>query len=119
MKKVKQISIDILVDENTDGCVLAEQIARDLENEGNIVLGSSFQADVTEYYKNEKELLEESKEEFEGEEICPYCDHVNKFNWDGINRIMTCKNCGKEILLCSLCNMDECSCGKCPHEKEK
>ena len=53
MKKVKQISVDILVDEDKDGCVLAEQIARDLENEGNIVLGSSFQDDLTELYKRD------------------------------------------------------------------
>ena len=60
MKKVKQISVDILVDEHTDGCVLAEQIARDLESEGNIVLGSSFQDDLTELYKRDyPELLRE------------------------------------------------------------
>lgn len=53
MKRVKQISIDILVDDDKDGCVLAEQIARDLENEGNIVLGSSFQDDLTELYKRD------------------------------------------------------------------
>ena len=53
MKRVKQISIDILVDEDKDGCVLAEQIARDLENEGNIVLGASFQDDLTELYKRD------------------------------------------------------------------
>lgn len=53
MKRVKQISIDILVDDDKDGCVLAEQIAIDLENEGNIVLGSSFQDDLTELYKRD------------------------------------------------------------------
>ena len=60
MKKVKQISVDILVDENTDGCVLAEQIAKDLESEGNIVLGSIFMDDLTELYKRDyPELLGE------------------------------------------------------------
>lgn len=60
MKRVKQISIDILVDENTDGCELAEQIAKDLEAEGNIVLGSVFQDDLTELYKRDyPELLRE------------------------------------------------------------
>ena len=122
MKKVKQISIDILVNEDKDGCVLAEQIAKDLENIGNIVLGSVFQADMTKLYERDyPELLEEkeeSKEEFWGEEICPYCDHVNDFVCDGISRKITCKNCGKEILLCSLCDMDKVSCGKCPYEKE-
>ena len=51
MKRVKQISVDILVDEEKDGFVLAEHIAKDLEVEGNIVLGASFQDDLTELYK--------------------------------------------------------------------
>lgn len=64
MKRVKQISIDILVDDDKDGCVLAEQIAKDLEAEGNVVLGSSFQDDLTELYKRDypndyPELFEE------------------------------------------------------------
>ena len=60
MKRVKQISVDILVDEEKDGCVLAEQIARDLEAKGNIVLGASFQDDLTELYRNDyPELLKE------------------------------------------------------------
>lgn len=59
MKRVKQISVDILVDEDKDGCVLAEQIAKDLETAGNIVLGASFQDDLTELYKRDyPELLE-------------------------------------------------------------
>ena len=51
MKRVKQISVDIMVDGKVDGCELAEQIAKDLENEGHIVLGSAFQEDMTEEYK--------------------------------------------------------------------
>ena len=51
MKRVKQISVDIMVDGNIDGCELAEQIAKDLANEGHIVLGSAFQEDMTEEYK--------------------------------------------------------------------
>ena len=67
MKRVKQICIDILVDEEKDGCELAEQIAKDLEAEGNIVLGSSFQDDLTELYKRDypndyPELFENSKD---------------------------------------------------------
>ena len=59
MKRVKQISVDILVDEDKDGCVLAEQIAKDLETARNIVLGASFQDDLTELYKRDyPELLE-------------------------------------------------------------
>lgn len=60
MKRIKQISVDIMVDGNIDGCVLAEQIAKDLEAEGNVVLGSSFQDDLTELYKRDyPELLKE------------------------------------------------------------
>ena len=60
MKRVKQISVDIMVDGNIDGCELAERIAKDLEAEGNIVLGSSFQDDLTELYKRDyPELLRE------------------------------------------------------------
>lgn len=51
MKKVKQISVDIMVDGNIDGCELAEQIAKYLENEGHMILGSAFQEDMTEEYK--------------------------------------------------------------------
>ena len=124
MKRVKQISVDILVDENVDGCKLAEQIAKDLENEGHIILGSAFQEDITEAYKKDYlELLEdteEDKNENWGEEICPYCDHVNDFVWEeGTKRTIICKNCGKEILLCSLCDMDVVSCGKCPYDNRE
>lgn len=50
-KRVKQISVDIMVDENIDGCELAEQIYKDLESKGYIVLGSAFQEDMTDQYK--------------------------------------------------------------------
>ena len=56
-------------------------------------------------------------DEMWGEEICPYCDHVNDFVWaEGTKRTIICKNCGKEILLCSLCDMDKVGCGKCPYD---
>ena len=109
MKKVKQISVDILVDEHTDGCVLAEQIARDLESEGNIVLGSTFMDDLTEIYKRDyPDLISE----FDGEEICPNCNHANSFTCCGTNRRITCEKCGEEILLCSICNR-EVDCSEC------
>lgn len=58
-KRVKQISVDILVDEHADGCVLAEIVARDLEEAGNVVLGSCFIDDLTETYEKDYfELLE-------------------------------------------------------------
>lgn len=53
MKKVKQISFDILVDENVDGCDFAEEVADFLEAHGYKVLGAGFQEDMTDVYKNE------------------------------------------------------------------
>lgn len=50
MKRVKQISIDILVDDNTDGISLAEGVADTLKGEQFVVLGSGFQDDMTEVY---------------------------------------------------------------------
>ena len=61
MKRVKQISVDIMVDGKVDGCELAEQIAKDLEAEGNIVLGASFQDDLTELYIRDYPKLLEGK----------------------------------------------------------
>lgn len=73
-KRVKQISVDILVDEHADGCVLAETVARDLEEFGNVVLGSSFIDDLTETYeKDYLELFEgKSYEKLRGfgEQVC-------------------------------------------------
>lgn len=57
-------------------------------------------------------------EEHDLEEICPHCSHVNKLKWDRISRRIKCQNCGEEILLCSLCDMDEVECSKCPYENE-
>lgn len=53
MKRVKQISLDILVDENVDGCELAEMIADFLEKNRYTILGAGFQEDMTDVYKNE------------------------------------------------------------------
>lgn len=50
MKRVKQISFDVLVNENIDGCDLAEEIADFLEANGYRVLGAGFQDDMTEEY---------------------------------------------------------------------
>lgn len=60
MKRVKQISLDILVNENTDGCELADKIADALEANGYVVLGSAFGDDLTDEYKEHySNLLEE------------------------------------------------------------
>lgn len=53
MKRVKQISFDILVNENVDGCDFAEEVADFLEENGYKVLGAGFQEDMTDVYKNE------------------------------------------------------------------
>lgn len=50
MKRVKQISFDVLVNENIDGCDIAEEIADFLEVNGYRVLGADFQDDMTEEY---------------------------------------------------------------------
>ena len=51
MKRVKQISLDILVDAEVDGNDLSEEIAKSLEGLGFIVLGSDFNDDLTDIYK--------------------------------------------------------------------
>lgn len=51
MKNVKQISLDILVDKNEDGCNLADAVADFLGANGYMVLGASFQDDLTDIYK--------------------------------------------------------------------
>ena len=57
-------------------------------------------------------------EDYDFEETCPHCDHSNKVKWDKKSHTFICECCGERILLCSLCNMDEQQCGKCPYEKE-
>jgi hypothetical protein len=61
----------------------------------------------------------EDEEEFDCEEICGNCDYVNGFNYEeNMSRTMICKNCGEEILLCSLCDMDEVDCDNCPYQED-
>lgn len=50
MKRVKQISLDIVVNENVDGCDFAEEVADFLEANGYMVIGASFQDDMTDIY---------------------------------------------------------------------
>ena len=51
MKKVKQISFDILVGEDVDGMNLADEVSDFLEANGYRILGAGFQEDVTEFYE--------------------------------------------------------------------
>lgn len=58
MKRVKQISLDILVGPNTDGEELAETVANELERRGFRVVGAGFQDDMTDVYEeNYPQLL--------------------------------------------------------------
>ena len=60
MKKVKQISLDILVDEDVDGNILSEKVEKELEAYGYTILGSMYQDDFTEIYERVyPDLLEE------------------------------------------------------------
>jgi hypothetical protein len=52
MKKVKQVSFDILVDDTVDGYNLAEQITDILKASGYEILGADFKEDVSEFYEN-------------------------------------------------------------------
>lgn len=52
------------------------------------------------------------------EETCPYCDNVNKIQWDGVSRVGECEKCGKAILFCNICEMDK-PCGVCPYAQKK
>ena len=51
MKRVKQISFDILVDEGVDGMNLADEVSDFLEANGYRILGDGFQEDMTEFYE--------------------------------------------------------------------
>lgn len=56
------------------------------------------------------------KNDYDFEEYCPYCDHINKIVWDGKSHTTACENCHQAILLCSICYVKNC--GNCPYEKE-
>ena len=51
MKRVKQISLDILVDDTVDGAEIADEIDKFLEKSRFTVVGYGFNGDVTEVYK--------------------------------------------------------------------
>lgn len=60
MKRVKQISLDVLVGPDVDGEELAEHVADELERRGFRVLGAGFQDDLTDVYKEHfPKMLEE------------------------------------------------------------
>lgn len=60
MKRVKQISLDIMVGPDCDGEDLAQSAWEELERRGYTVLGAGFQDDMTEVYESlYPELLKE------------------------------------------------------------
>lgn len=67
------------------------------------------------FFEPNRIKIRTEKEDCDLEEICPHCSHVNQIKWDRTSRKTICQNCGEEILLCSLCNMDEVECSKCPY----
>ena len=58
-KRVVQISLDIVVGNDCDGCKLAEFVADELNMRGYTVVGAGFQEDVTEYYEEQLENMNE------------------------------------------------------------
>lgn len=46
-------------------------------------------------------------------ELCPHCDSEVKIPADYPSN---CPNCGKTILPCSMCNMDQVNCNRCIFE---
>ena len=62
--------------------------------------------------------LQTNKEtEYDFEEVCPLCDHVNKYklsdtkDYKNGKKIVVCQNCGSVMFACNLCDCD--GCGKC------
>lgn len=56
--------------------------------------------------------------DYDFDETCPYCDFINNIVWDKKSHSTICQGCGRKILLCNLCDMDNCNCGDCPYETE-
>ena len=60
MKRVKQISLDVLVGPDVDGEDLAEKVADELERRGFRIIGAGFQDDLTDVYlEHYSKMLEE------------------------------------------------------------
>ena len=45
-------------------------------------------------------------------EWCPHCGSEEEYEFNG-NPVDECKNCGEEIVLCSMCNMYVSTCNDC------
>lgn len=51
---------------------------------------------------------------WEAEETCPYCNHLGHYSVPYGTYKAHCENCGKEIMLCNLCDFHS-DCNECPH----
>lgn len=110
--------------DETDEIFSYEEIKNHFENEMTSIERAEYNYNFEDYltccmWFNGGTLMPFEKEDFEdGEETCPYCDCVNDFTVNKNTRAIVCKGCGKEILLCSLCD-DHYNCGQCPYENER
>lgn len=64
------------------------------------------------------EQYDEYYQECDVEESCPHCDYLNRVNivdtqiHKNGQKIVYCKECGKQMFVCSLCNRENCDgCG--------
>ncbi len=51
--------------------------------------------------------------DYDFEEYCPYCDHINEIVWDGKSKMAICENCYRAIALCSVCENCGDGCSTC------
>ena len=68
-------------------------------------------------YIIENALQTNKETEYDFDETCPICDHVNEYklsdtkDYKNGKKIVVCQNCGSVIFACNLCDCD--GCGKC------
>lgn len=57
---------------------------------------------------------------YEITEVCPHCDEENNYmQYECNGYVTTCKNCGRQIMLCSECMVaDDNECNKCDWHEE-
>jgi Zn ribbon nucleic-acid-binding protein len=85
-----------------------KQITEEIKQRGYTTI-EEVKSHLENYYTEDKDF-------YEGAELCPHCSHENNFVWiEGTSRVIKCKECGEEMLLCSLCDMDTVDCSKCPY----
>lgn len=53
--------------------------------------------------------------DYDFDEFCPHCGHLNKVKWDGTSRVGECEKCHAPLLYCSICDAENC--GNCKWEK--